>query len=120
MALFPCLGGSGGTGPTLLWTNPSQGAGATFVAQKVSLDLSKYTGVIIGGKWTDRNGYLSEQIYVPKGTSNFFAPITIYASYGYGRNVTVDATGVTFSTGATQSGEATGYNVCIPTTIYGV
>lgn len=103
----------------MLWTNPNQTSAQD--AFDVSLDLSKYTGILVYGKCTANANAICWPVYVLKGATRFFTPFTTAtASYAMGRNVTVTATNVHFSRGANNLEEHVNYNPNIPTQIYGV
>ena len=96
-----------------------------FAAQKVSLDLSRYSGVLVTGAHSNTSvANPDPQIaYAAKGTTSRF--ITLFTSaatgaYAQGREVTVDNTGVTFSNGGVPDSYSPSSNVIIPAYIYGV
>lgn len=96
-----------------------------FAAQKVSLDLSRYSGVLVTGAHANTSiaNPDPQTAYAEKGTNNRF--ITLFTSattgaYAQGRAVTVDNTGVTFSNAGTPGSYSPSANVIIPAYIYGV
>lgn len=129
MALLRKKGGAKNT-PTLLWTNPSPLSSAGFAAQTLSLDLSKYEGVLIESL-INTNSTLDGfrmPVYVPKdgvqkyveaGQLKVVPPASNFGATIYSRLVTVTDSGITFSTG--YAGPSTTNNTaCIPYRIYGL
>lgn len=108
-------------GAVLLWSNPNINVG--FDAQKVNINLASYAGVIIvGHNPTGLSGQNSSS-YAPKGASNYYCPMIIGLNggqYDFGRYVTVDATGVTFSLPTIPGGSGTVNTYGIPKYIYGI
>ena len=103
--------------PVLLWENPN--VASSFAAQKISLDLSKYAGVIIDFNQGNKSGNirLGSRSYCKK-TDIFSNGIGVgwvgNTGTAYARNIVkVDDTGVQFSQGSNVE-----YN--IPIAIYGV
>nr|DAR35706.1 MAG TPA: hypothetical protein [Caudoviricetes sp.] len=127
MSKFHAIYGKGGVSPepgediygevhTLLWTNPSPNK--NFSAQKVTLDLSKYDGVIIEYAFSIANSNISSRIKLEKNISyahgGGFLSSTNTAN---ARNVTaIDDTGVTFTDNKDTD---TANNNNIPLKIYG-
>lgn len=110
----------------LLWNNPSPTT--AFSAQTLSLDLSKYEGVIIRCSWgTNWNTDLQKPYqlfnYVPKDGVEHWIGTSLSTSAAnnlFGRKVTVTDSGITFSTAgypATLANANAGFT--IPTEIYG-
>lgn len=130
LAFLKKKGGSGGSVITLLWTNPSPLSASGFSAQTLSLDLSKYEGVLIESL-INTNSTLDGfrmPVYVPKdgvqkyveaGQLKVVPPASNFGTTAYTRLVTVTDTGITFSIG--YAGASTTSNAaCIPYRIYGV
>lgn len=85
----------------LVWTNPNPTADMAE-NYKVTVDLTKYSGVIVYGIANDGNGH-SNFVYVPKGRSQENGLLAMTRSYGrrfVGREVKCDNSGVTFGQGA--------------------
>lgn len=116
-------------GVSLLWTNPSPTA--SFSPQKINLDLSGFSGVLIKFYINFNGNHNVLGGYVAKGDSPRYVSVNAYNSVNsywinYGRiGVSVDDSGVTFGTGYltpnvqsswTQQGDANG----VPTEIYGL
>ena len=111
-------------GAELLWTNPN--SLATFAAQTISLDLSKYKYILISCIYSasslistivlqpipSKSGANNGDIW-PKALSTLSGSAT-YAS----RAITVTTSGVTFENSLIYTG-AVNNTVCIPYKIYG-
>lgn len=111
----------------LLWTNPSPLS--AFAAQTLSLDLSKYDGVLIESSLSTAStldGFRmpvfvpkdGNEYYVEAGQSKVVPPASNIGATIYLRLVTVTDFGVTFSTGYAGP-SSTNTSVCIPYRIYG-
>lgn len=122
MAFQRCSTSAGSAG-IVLWTNPNPTS--NFSAQTVSIDLSGYEAIIIGGK-----GYLSnlyeEYAYLTKDTNNKYYAFGLENSSTHvfgggvgGRNITISNSGITFSTGYRANGVA-GAEFGVPLHIYGI
>ena len=103
----------------LLWENPAPSS--DFAAQKVALSLSAYKFVIIvaTASTTDANGgfafgRVGDGITYNIMLRNYNTNVLI----SYARTFTVDSTGVTFSTGMSDTSQTDGR--AIPRAIYGV
>lgn len=128
LAFLKKKGGAKNT-PTLLWTNPSPLSTSGFPAQTLSLDLSKYEGVLIESL-VNTNSTLDGfrmPVYVPKdgvqkyvegGQLKVVPPASNFVATIYARLVTVTDSGITFSIG--YAGATTGNALCIPYRIYGL
>jgi len=108
----------------LLWTNPSPTT--AFSAQTISLDLSKYDGVIIKCAWFITDLQLQYQLfnYVPKDSiAHNIASFLDYSTTNFyrGRFATVTDNGVTFSNAGYPISTLanTDNRYVIPTEIYG-
>lgn len=116
---------SGGSGkPKLLWTNPNPSA--AFGAQTVSVDLKKYTGVII--KFYDTHT-VQRYIYVPKvAITSDNCPAVVNPGDTFWRPssaqvrlvTAISDSSVTFARGRFVSDDTTNDNVLKPLAIYGV
>ena len=111
----------------LLWLNPSPSA--TFAAQTLSMDLSKYDAVVIRCSWatnynTDAQKPFQVFNYVPKDGNSHWITSSLGTGSAlnlYGRTASVTNEGITFSLagyGAYSGGTST-TNI-IPTEIYGL
>lgn len=129
LAFLRKKGGAKNT-PTLLWTNPSPSSTSGFPAQTLSLDLSKYDGVLIeslNNTSSTLDGFRMP-VYVPKdgvqhyveaGQSRVVPPASNFSATIYLRLVTVTDSGITFSIGYAGP-STTGATLCIPYRIYGI
>ncbi len=82
--------------------------------------MTSYSGVIIVGYDITLQS-VSNVAYVDKGTSNSFVAMccSLVNYCAYGRNVTVDNSGVTFTNGVLPNGVG-GSNAAVPKQIYGI
>ena len=102
--------------PVLLWTNPSPTS--EFDAQKISLDLTEYAGVIIEYYTNSTDQTICSRVYVKKDDTRNGAGF-FDSTYNYCRNVTIDNTGVTFTVAKYKQYETINASI-LPYKIYGV
>ena len=118
--------------PVLLWTNPSPTS--EFAGQKVELDLTDYSGIIVEFRYTNDVDFVCNRTYVKKvdilnkkltddsnayfgGGCGYTSTSDSWASRG--RIISsVDNTGVTFGSGGYANSVANSF--IIPIKIYGV
>lgn len=126
MSKFHAIYNKGGVSPepggdtygevqTLLWTNSSPNT--NFSAQKITLDLSKYDGVIIEYAFSTTKSQVASRIKLEKNITYAHGGGYFDTGVGNARNVTViDDTGVTFTE---NKDSVAANNVNIPLNIYG-
>lgn len=127
MSFYHALYGKGGDTPvppsgntygevqTLLWTNSN--TSTAFSAQKVTIDLSNYDGVIIEFKTISGELISTVKLSKTESINNFGAGNTSSANSESRNIASIDNTGVTFSVGyLNNSADATRV---IPNKIYG-
>ena len=106
----------------LLWENASPSS--SFAAQTVSLDLSNYTFVIIGFRWSDSANQISWHVCIVGETNKITrADLGATKVWVARRAVQVSATGVTFADadqGSSTSDPYTTNAELIPVLIYGI
>lgn len=115
---------SGGTSSECVWENPNPLS--AFLAQKVSVDLSKYEAVLVE-TLTDKSNDLQPRnvVYVEKGsltTSYTTSGRTVGSSNPVGGRIIkkVDDTGIEFGNAKFQTTDSTDGTSCIPTRIFGL
>lgn len=106
----------------LLWENASPTS--SFSAQTVSLDLSDYTFVIIGFRWSESGDQINWQVCMV-GETNKITRVDIDSKTPWiaRRSAQVSATGVTFTAadqGSTSTAPYTANGEMIPALIYGI
>ena len=106
----------------LLWENASPTS--SFSAQTVSLDLSDYTFVIIGFRWSESGDQINWQVCMV-GETNKITRVDISSTTPWiaRRSAQVSATGVTFTAadqGSTSTSPYTANGELIPALIYGI
>lgn len=106
--------------PVLLWENPD--VTATFAAQTVSLDLTKYAGVVIEYNRKTTNQKLQTRFYMKRtdvtNDGGFYACAN--QTDNISRKVVISDTGVQFmSCNDVGTGAVSNTNM-IPTKIYGI
>lgn len=103
-----------------LWSNDM--SGSYFPEQTVNLDLSDYSVIAITFKPQQSSSDDYAIVCFAMVGSKTIVAVPNFAStqYFYKRTVTVNSTGVTFTTGYRNTSSTTSDNYCVPMAIYGV